>query len=144
MPPVRQKKEPCKVEGLCIDCGIRKQRFRKHRGVYDARCQQCLNKKYLYGTADNPGKIQVYARRQTYRKYKITEEQHEQMMKDQSLCCAICQKPETVQKLKFSIDHCHETGKIRGLLCINCNLGLGRFEDNADRFRRAADYLEGK
>jgi hypothetical protein len=58
--------------------------------------------------------------------------------------CAICGSPPTGTRSHglLAIDHCHDTLKIRGLLCNNCNNGLGRFKDNPDSLRKAADYLE--
>lgn len=54
--------------------------------------------------------------------------------------CEICrQKPRS---RRLAIDHCHDSGKVRGLLCDACNLGLGKFEDSPELLRRAADYLE--
>jgi hypothetical protein len=43
----------------------------------------------------------------------------------------------------FVVDHCHATGKVRGLLCHNCNRALGLMQDNIENIKRAADYLEG-
>ena len=53
--------------------------------------------------------------------------------------CAICGTAPTNKKL--DLDHCHETKKIRGLLCNNCNRGLGHFKDNPELLRKAIDYI---
>ena len=56
--------------------------------------------------------------------------------------CAICRKPAVEYKTRFCIDHNHETGEVRGLLCHNCNLALGSFKDSVDSLKRAIKYLE--
>ncbi|WP_327135523.1 endonuclease VII domain-containing protein [Streptomyces sp. NBC_01343] len=52
--------------------------------------------------------------------------------------CCICPTAPAVH-----VDHCHETGRVRGVLCLNCNMGLGLLKENPDRIRRAIQYLEG-
>lgn len=60
------------------------------------------------------------------------------MLDEQNGVCAICKfKPKTV----FHVDHCHSTGKVRGLLCINCNMALGLLKDNKMFLSQAIDYL---
>jgi Recombination endonuclease VII len=61
---------------------------------------------------------------------------------EQNNLCAICSAPAKQNKT-LSIDHCHETGKIRGLLCSKCNMGLGLLGDTAESLRKALQYLEG-
>lgn len=57
--------------------------------------------------------------------------------------CAICGSTDPKdRRKKFHIDHCHKTGKVRGALCSNCNLGLGSLQDNPELLRKAALYLE--
>lgn len=72
--------------------------------------------------------------------FKITAEQYTQMLKHQQGVCAICHKSEIGKSL--AVDHCHRTGNVRGLLCMNCNLTLGHAQDSPDRLRQAALYLE--
>lgn len=82
-----------------------------------------------------------------WKKYRITPETYEAMRVAQSNRCAICECVFLDQNAAAShpnncvVDHCHETTKVRGLLCPACNLGLGKFEDNVDRLKRAISYL---
>jgi hypothetical protein len=84
------------------------------------------------------------------RKVNINWTQYQQMFERQHGLCAICHKPETAEFggvcgrgiKRLAVDHDHNTGKIRGLLCQRCNNGIGQMDDNPDRLRAAAAYLE--
>ena len=83
------------------------------------------------------------------RNYGITLEQYEEMLITQSGVCYICHKPETRiprggkdKTPHLAVDHCHRTSKVRGLLCHACNASIGLMEENVDRLRAAALYLE--
>jgi hypothetical protein len=71
---------------------------------------------------------------------KIRDEIYRRMFEEQGGVCAIC-KREATGKRRFAIDHNHKNGKIRGLLCYRCNLGLGSFEDDPFLMARAIAYL---
>lgn len=75
----------------------------------------------------------------------MTIEQYVVMEESQDGCCAICGRPETIIKrhkvCRLAIDHDHETGEVRGLLCSNCNRGLGMFKDSPNLLWAAANYL---
>ena len=75
------------------------------------------------------------------RKYGITLEEYNQMLIDQEGKCLICNKHYTKFESNLSVDHNHKTGEIRGLLCKNCNVGLGFFEDNCNLLLNAINYL---
>lgn len=71
-------------------------------------------------------------------KYGITLTQLEEMAATQGGACAVCKVALTTPH----IDHCHTTGKIRGLLCLTCNAGIGLLRDDPALLRRAVEYLE--
>lgn len=76
----------------------------------------------------------------------ISKSQYDTMMIAQNGVCAICRNPEFGSQngkvKRLSVDHCHNSGKIRGLLCNGCNPGIGYFKDNPALLRAAADYIE--
>ncbi len=75
--------------------------------------------------------------------YKLSPEDYQTMFDAQNGVCAICGEIErTKLGKKLAVDHCHKTGKIRGLLCFKCNRGLGIFKDSIELFNNAIKYLE--
>ncbi len=85
----------------------------------------------------------AYARNQTLRKYGLTPESYVAMEKQQNGRCKICGSTKPGHGAKhFYIDHCHKTMRVRGLLCCHCNMVIGQLGDDADRIRRAAEYVE--
>lgn len=97
--------------------------------------------------AQNPDKYYFYYVKCSY---GVTQDEYYKLLKSQGNCCAICESHfPAVNKGKksvvhFFIDHDHETGIIRGLLCDDCNLALGRFKDSPELLRKAAHYLDVK
>ena len=79
-----------------------------------------------------------YKTRYRYKKYNTNEESILKLLKRQKDKCCICQK--TIRE-KFVVDHNHRTHEIRGLLCVNCNLGLGKFGDRIDLLSKAIVFL---
>ena len=80
------------------------------------------------------------------RNYGITEEQYIQMKQDRDYKCDICKGKGFIigknnHTEKLAVDHCHTTGKVRGLLCHNCNRALGQLKDDTAILQRAIDYL---
>lgn len=77
------------------------------------------------------------------RKHGLTVEQYETMLEDQDHKCKICGTTDSMTSTTkhLSVDHDHSTGEVRGLLCHNCNVGLGRFLDNQETLAKAITYL---
>lgn len=76
-------------------------------------------------------------------KYGLTPEQYDAMLLEQGGVCAICGGVNQVadKPIRLCIDHCHETGAVRALLCTPCNVGIGLLGDSFARVQVAADYL---
>jgi hypothetical protein len=83
---------------------------------------------------------QMRRKRHLERKYSITPAQFDVMIEAQGNRCAICDTPEP--KKGWHVDHCHDTSKVRGILCGHCNVGIGHLRDNVTNLREAAAYLE--
>ncbi len=75
--------------------------------------------------------------------YKITKEEYDIMLIQQNGKCYICEEEDiNTRNKKLVVDHDHNTGKVRGLLCYSCNIGLGFFHDNIEHLSNAIKYLK--
>jgi len=74
--------------------------------------------------------------------YGMTEQDYDNLFENQKGCCAICKKPQEKLSKSLFVDHCHETGKVRGLLCHHCNSGIGYLQDNITLLESAIQYLQ--
>ena len=141
--------KPKNLEGMkpykCAVCGGTKHyahwRFYKERQKWyrHRRCVACV-KKWNSRPGRKPG---VYDR-DYWRKYKygITPEEYKILWGKQNGACAICRRSEGEGAIsKMCIDHCHDTGKIRGLLCGSCNMGIGGLQHNPELLKRGVKYL---
>ena len=105
------------------------------------------NEQYRAYYAENKERIYGYQRKYLLKKrYGLTPEQFLALLKTQDRKCAICgsSNPQSKQHGTFIVDHSHETGKIRGLLCSPCNRALGLMKDRADVLEKAAQYVREK
>jgi hypothetical protein len=89
----------------------------------------------------NPSSRAAINRRARLRSYGLTERQYEEMWVLQMGTCAICHDVERTHP-QLPVDHDHETGVVRGLVCTQCNSAMGTVGDSAIRLRAMAEYLE--
>jgi hypothetical protein len=82
-----------------------------------------------------------YASKYRKKTYGLSDEEYYALLDAQEWCCAICAKPVGQEKLDHAIDHDHDTGDVRGILCRLCNLGIGYFRDQPELLDAAKDYL---
>jgi hypothetical protein len=117
----------------CPDCTATKRRENQAR------------KNVARRVSTDPSRREVNLR-QAIRRYGITFEQYEAMLAEQHNRCAICgSEPDPNGRRsagRLHVDHDHETGRVRGLLCNRCNPGVGYFLHDTDRLRAAIAYLE--
>lgn len=137
----------------CSKCGETKpaEAFGKRNGGrwYKSWCRPCESAARLEYARRDPRSPEerslAYWRRAIKREYGITEADYDRMLAEQGGRCAICAATECGGgRARFCIDHDHETGAVRGLLCNRCNAAIGRMEDSADLLARAADYLRSR
>lgn len=84
--------------------------------------------------------IRLQERRRRLERYGLTPDGFDQLLAAQNGMCAICNTTRLGSR-NLCIDHNHKTGKIRGLLCVACNMAIGYMKDNPARLKAAADYL---
>ncbi len=91
----------------------------------------------------NPERARARGRKAALkRKYGLTPEDVNEMLEEQNGLCGICRKALDVAiPRSIHVDHCHKGGRVRGILCQDCNIMLGNAKDNPETLRRAADYL---
>jgi recombination endonuclease VII len=91
-----------------------------------------------YRATYKPGQNRHYVR---YRRYRLTASQFAALLESQAQACAICRRPFGGSE-RPNVDHNHQSGKIRGILCVRCNSLIGMVSDNQVTLLAAADYLE--
>ena len=131
----------------CSNCEIVKPktdfyRNRTHATGVRNICKLCQNTKRTENRRKNPVAASNAVRRSKLKcKYGISVEQYDLMFQEQNGVCAICGR-ESPDGRRLHIDHCHATNTVRGLLCCDCNRGLGIFKDNLNYLQKAFDYLQ--
>lgn len=106
-------------------------------------CKTCLNEWRRAYRLQSPEKFKNYEfSRGLRRNYRISVEDYARMLQSQNECCACCGKHQSAFKRRLHVDHDHETGEVRFLLCTECNPGLGYFKHSIDRLKMAICYLE--
>ena len=110
--------------------------YHKRRGLQGGYCLPC---KKLYYRANKERIKQANRRRYLEQAYGLTPDEHAALLISQSGLCAICEQSDSQG---LHVDHCHTTGKIRGMLCGKCNRGLGHFDDNTEFLEQALFYLK--
>lgn len=121
---------------LCIKC-------KKNKRVSSKRqwCKECSSDYHKNYSKDNRDHLKKLSKiNKLKRHYNLSIEEFNKMKEKQKNCCAICET--SFDNTKVHVDHCHDSGKVRGLLCNMCNTGIGFLKDSYEIVRSAAKYLE--
>ena len=130
-------KDKSRKDGLCNTCKLcRNIRQKKYYEINRSKRLKYEKNRYK----NNRNKFWA----NNIKKYGITIEDWQAMFEAQLGCCLICGTHQSKLKKRLSIDHNHGTGKVRGLLCNNCNRALGLFGDSVNNIKGALDYLRMK
>lgn len=123
-----------KLARICKEC--KRKDAKKYRETHPEKVKE--SKKIYYDANKDRRRERGYREN-----YGITTAEYEDMFARQNGRCAICESEssKTANSHLLFVDHCHVTGKVRGLLCSLCNRGLGAFEDSATIVHAAAIYL---
>lgn len=116
----------------------RKEWARQNRQKPEVRAKHLADSKRFYRTPEG----QAYHRNYRLRKYGLTQADYEAMLAAQDYECAICGAEDWAQRKGLVVDHDHDTGLVRALLCDECNISLGKMGESPNRLRAAAAYLE--
>jgi hypothetical protein len=139
-----------------------------NRDGRQGECKECKKKKKAEWHAQNPGLWAAQSKAQRLKdvakanaatkkwrdanpdkvkalfigkRYGLTLERWNEMFAYQEGKCAICGTHQDQLKLELAVDHCHKTGKVRGLLCVRCNRAIGLMEDNPELLHSAIVHL---
>jgi ferric-dicitrate binding protein FerR (iron transport regulator) len=121
------------------------EKVRAYEKTYRERNREGIVKAARKWRAANKEKHATIKRKCNLRQLGLTVAAYNEMLAAQGGVCAICKQPETHQRDKLytlSVDHCHATGRVRGLLCNLCNRAIGLLRDSADLCAKAAEYLK--
>ncbi len=110
-------------------------------GLHGKLCIPCREYRRIRNKEFNKARPEVNRKSFLKFRYGMDSEDVEELLKMQEGKCNICNR--SFNDNPYKIDHCHSTGKVRGLLCHQCNTGLGMLNDDIEVLRRAITYLQG-
>lgn len=130
----------------CSTCKLKKpaEDFYKDKSKktgLNPRCKKCMDISTIHYRNNHRLEYQKYTHKKGIERKGITLEEYDRLFENQKGVCKICGKINKDGR-RLEIDHCHKTGKIRGLLCKRCNSAMGYFNDDIQLLKLTVRYLE--
>lgn len=113
----------------------------KTTGYLDPRCKRCATIRRAEHRKTHYEDYVRYRRTRNLKRFGLSHADYDRMMVAQGGKCSVCQAEYSWGGRRFSVDHCHDTGNVRGLLCSHCNTGIGHFKESLQNLQRAMEYL---
>lgn len=132
----------------CTKCKVSKSETefysnKKNRDGITSVCKQCSDAYTKEWSKNNKEKYNVIQKRsRLFRYYGVTLEWFYTTLEEQDFSCAVCGIEKCTTGREFSVDHCHKTGEVRGILCHSCNVALGHVGDSVERLTQLIAYLD--
>lgn len=131
---------------ICKECNVKRGnewKARNRERVNEQQRQRVERRRYTDDAERRAARRRIAHNCDLRRKYGITIDEFDALLAEQGGKCAICGAASPGARVKhFNVDHCHETGRVRGLLCFRCNGGLGSLGDTVEALERAIAYLK--
>jgi len=138
----------CGVVKALTEFSLSRRATETQNAVYRSDCKACCSERALQWYRDNPERVSANRRKANLAKYYgLTVADYNALLRQQGGVCAVCGKDEpnahgrTGKQFRLSVDHCHATGAVRGLLCQKCNRAIGLLGDDPVLMRKAISYL---
>lgn len=121
-------KTTCTKAGITSNCKVCRNAYSKQRRDFNYEKVRATEK-------------ESHMKHRLKQLYGITRDDYNNMLDAQDNCCAICKTHKDTLTRALAVDHCHDTGNVRGLLCNRCNRALGQFEDDIELLKAAVSYM---
>lgn len=115
--------------------------YKKFKNGIKPWCKECY-KTYTRNYMKEKRSLSGSSQDHYLKKYGLTRDEVNLMMEEKNHKCDICGNESDHRYGKLNVDHCHDTGKVRGLLCFSCNVMIGQSKDSTEVLRKAIKYLE--
>lgn len=135
----------CRAVKALAEFSLSRRATETQNAVYRSDCKACCSERTKQWFVDNPGRAEANKRKSVLAAYGLTVDDYDSLLQQQGGACAICRRPERTTRngklLRMPVDHDHETGAVRGILCHSCNRAIGFLGEDVAIVQETVAYL---